>query len=81
MFQSFSESSCYAYEDERTEQRIILGLSARSMAAAVIKSRGSFQNVGSSHEFMDRNMISIPQLPDKKDWLASFDVEILMLDG
>ena len=51
------------------------------MAAAVIKSRGSFQNVGSSREFMDRNMISIPQLPDKKDWLASFDVEILMLDG
>ena len=26
-------------------------------------------------------MISIPQLPDKKDLLASFDVEILMLDG
>ena len=85
--QSLSESSCYAYVDKRTEQRIILALSARgttelrSMAAAVINSRGSFQNVGSSREFMDRNTISIPQLPDKKDWFASFDVEILMLDG
>ena len=51
------------------------------MAAAVIKARGTLQNMGSSRDCVDASMISIPQLPDKKDWLATFDVEILMLDG
>ena len=50
-------------------------------AAAVVKSRGTLRQAGSGCERMDVNMISIPQLPDKKDWLCTFDVEILMLDG
>ena len=52
----------------------------RKMAAAVLKTRSSLQ-MGSSLQRVDVNTISVPQLPDKKEWLAEYDVEILMLDG
>ena len=50
------------------------------MAAAVLKTRSTLQ-MGSSLQRVDVNTISVPQLPDKKEWLAEYDVEILMLDG
>ena len=49
--------------------------------ATLIKSRGALQRFGGTCEFVDGNSISIPQLPDEVEWLAAFDVEILMLDG
>ena len=49
------------------------------MAAAVIRARG--QRLEGVRESGDGNTISMPQLTDRKEWLAEFDVEILMLDG
>lgn len=51
--------------------------------AAVIKNR-TMQSKGTSNSRRDGgegNVNLIPQLPDSKDMLAEYDVEILMLDG
>jgi len=52
--------------------------------AAIILNRGTMQFKGSSSSRRDGgegNIIQIPQLPDRKELLAEYDVEILMLDG
>ena len=70
----------YTYEKYYIYNIIIEVCSFLRMAAAVLKTRSTLQ-MGSSLQRVDANTISVPQLPDKKEWLAEYDVEILMLDG
>ncbi len=52
--------------------------------AAVVLNRGTMQFKGpinSRRDGGEGNIIQIPQLPDRKESLAEYDVEILMLDG
>ena len=50
--------------------------------AALIASRGTMLKGSSRHrDGGSANPIPIPQLPDRKEQLADYDLEILMLDG
>jgi hypothetical protein len=52
------------------------------MAAAVLASRHpKVARVGSSLRDNHIELIPMPLLPDKKEWLAEHDIEMLMLDG
>ena len=45
--------------------------------AAIILSRVNREQINSA----EGNLIELPFLPEKKEWLSEFVVEMLMLDG
>jgi hypothetical protein len=53
------------------------------MAAAALSASRTFRRTDSS--FKDsRNsalLLDVPQLPEKKEWIADYTIEMLMLDG
>ncbi len=52
------------------------------MAASVLASRNQkVSRVGSSIRDKHTDLIPMPLLPDKKEWIAEHDIEMLMLDG
>ncbi len=51
------------------------------MAAAVLATRGKTIRPGSSRQENNIELIPMPLLPDKKEWIAEHDIEMLMLDG
>ena len=52
------------------------------MAASVLASRNQkVSRVGSSIRDRHNELIPMTLLPDKKEWIADHDIEMLMLDG
>jgi hypothetical protein len=51
------------------------------MAAAVLARSYKMQRPGSSICDNHIELIPMPLLPDKKEWVAEYDLEMLMLDG
>ena len=52
-------------------------LAERVDMAAIILSRVNREQINSA----EGNLIELPFLPEKKEWLSEFVVEMLMLDG
>ena len=51
------------------------------MAALILSRRNDHGHSNTLHGMGEGGQIQIPRLPDKKERLSEYDVEMLMLDG